>query len=634
VTVRRQLLNDSPARRVAVVGSGIAGLTAALRLSKRGYQVTIYEAKEIIGGNLASEKVNDVYHDVYPHMFCDWYVNFWEIFEKDLGLDRKAHFEPRSGVKFFSKDRRNYLEWKNPTTLSAVWADLRSGLLPLPDSFLAGFSILDLAGQPFDRSELLSRISVNGFLHSRPYATERSAELLDLFLIAIWSITANLTSATSYKFFAKHAFTFPHDTPFAWLLKGSLEEKLIKPFYDKLISLGCKLRSGDSSEQSEEQAGRVTRVRIQSGKVRISTTPFDEKEMLLDKIADNWARARSPEDYSKVAEEIKSYGDREGGLDPNARKVHWEEYDYVVLAVPPPALAELVSRGDSGYRIIDSLPHLSELKRLRGEQIAVVDLYFKRKLPGIPKEHVGFMDSDSYLTFLDISQLWIDDPNMRDRTVLILAASDFHALPKEGLNGDGYLMIKQLHDYLPVFDRGERWGDLRSEICWEKSRYQSNDANKLFINEVGSWDWRPRATYQVLPNVFFAGDFCRTDVEMATVEAAVQSGLLAAEALWKHDPLGDPITIAESSTFRSDAVLLAAKFALLPFAYGAKGWSIVLDAVPALAQGDLAQGLLSSGAGILKLPLNYTVDWLETAYGFWKSVLYGRKTPGEGVGSR
>ena len=77
---------------VVVVGAGIAGLTTALKLSQRGYDVTVYEATDVLGGNLSaarqsmrapdgseltgSEPTGFVYHDVYPHMFCDWYKNF------------------------------------------------------------------------------------------------------------------------------------------------------------------------------------------------------------------------------------------------------------------------------------------------------------------------------------------------------------------------------------------------------------------------------------------------------------------------------------------------------------------------------------------------------------------------------
>jgi len=75
---------------VAVVGGGIAGLTAALRLSERGYKVTLYEEKPYLGGNFSAHRDDgeDVYHDIYPHMFSNFYVNFWDIVENDLGLRR------------------------------------------------------------------------------------------------------------------------------------------------------------------------------------------------------------------------------------------------------------------------------------------------------------------------------------------------------------------------------------------------------------------------------------------------------------------------------------------------------------------------------------------------------------------
>src|SRR5579863_1567943 len=90
---------DGPS--VAVVGGGLAGLTAALRLAQRGFAVTIYEANETLGGNLSANEVNGVFHDVYPHMFCPWYANFWQVFGEihhmDPDLARAKHFDPRDG---------------------------------------------------------------------------------------------------------------------------------------------------------------------------------------------------------------------------------------------------------------------------------------------------------------------------------------------------------------------------------------------------------------------------------------------------------------------------------------------------------------------------------------------------------
>jgi Flavin containing amine oxidoreductase len=569
--------------RVAVVGGGLAGLTSTLQLAQRGFKVTLYEAADTLGGNFSSQEVNGVYHDVYPHMFCDWYSNFWELFRSDLKFKRNEHFEPRMGVKLMNKGVNKgsptYRELQNATSIPSIWANLRSGVSSFSDMFLLGFSMLDLAATPFDRSasDELEQLDVNAFIYSKGYTSNEVASLQNYMLMVIWSIRSETTAAASYQDFIKHTLMFPHPTPFAWLLKGSLSEKIITPFENMLVTLKCDIQKGK----------RVRSVELIDGKIKL------------------------------MLETTKS-AKAEGGR----RRIETKEApraDYVVLAVPAPELAKLVMDGAPGARIVDKVPRLSELRRLSGEAIPVVDVYFNKKLPDMPKEQVALMDSDCELTVLDISQLWTGDGNMEGRTALVLAASNGYALPSARPLEQGHLMIQMLHDYLPVFEPGERWGDPRSDICWERTHFRSNDGNKLFVNEVGSWEVRPVASYpDALPNVFFAGDFCQTDVDMATIEAAVQSGLNAAQAVLdqdakeKHRPRGKPITLAKHQV-HSQATFLAAKLALLPLAYLATARSN-WDAESTLTKGPLPANRYSTNAYSLLLPLAFTLDWWKTAY--------------------
>ncbi|MDQ6978428.1 MAG: FAD-dependent oxidoreductase, partial [Ghiorsea sp.] len=63
------------AKRIAVVGGGIAGLTAALRLAEQGYAVDLFEAAPALGGRTKSfydEEVGE-WVDNGPHAMVGAY---------------------------------------------------------------------------------------------------------------------------------------------------------------------------------------------------------------------------------------------------------------------------------------------------------------------------------------------------------------------------------------------------------------------------------------------------------------------------------------------------------------------------------------------------------------------------------
>lgn len=591
---------DKP--RVAVVGGGIAGLTAALRLAQSGCQVTIYEAKDRLGGNLSSAgEPGAPYQDVYPHIFPDWYANFWSLFENDLGLSRKEHFAERWAVKVLDKpqggpsatEAPKFMDMVYAPTLKSVLTTMKSGVLSVPDFFLFAFLNLDLAAQPPDPTDtdMLCQLDVNGYFYSRGYSTDAIAALQDYVITVIWSIPSDMTSAKVYKRFIKHQLSsLGPNTPYAWMLKGSLQERVIGPLERKLTEpeLGCEILTGTSVRSVEV---------LESGAPRI----------LLDRSG------------------------AKGGVE-EAPPV-----DYVVMAVPGMELGEMVMRGAESRRLVDKVPDLAQVRRVWGEAIPVVNLHFNRKLPFIPEEIVGLRGSGYDLTILDISQLWDRDDQASDATVLVLAGSNAYAIPAEAGEAQAYLMIKRLREYLH-FDLGGAWGD-STDIDWARTTVRQNNNHLLFVNDVGSRIWRPRAAYAALPNVFFAGDVCQTDVDMATVEAAVQSGVMAAKALQqvemapgaKQRMAQAPITLTPHKVF-SDATFLAAKLALLPVAYAASAWSAVQSTVAGRKSGADAVAAYSRGRYALLLPLNFAMDWWRTAYWLDRSLRKGAHEGGvEGV---
>ena len=69
--------------KYAIVGAGIAGLSAARILMDKGHDVKIFESKSIPGGLISCDRVNgNLYHRVGGHVFnskhkdvLDWFFS-------------------------------------------------------------------------------------------------------------------------------------------------------------------------------------------------------------------------------------------------------------------------------------------------------------------------------------------------------------------------------------------------------------------------------------------------------------------------------------------------------------------------------------------------------------------------------
>jgi hypothetical protein len=173
------------------------------------------------------------------------------------------------------------------------------------------------------------------------------------------------------------------------------------------------------------------------------------------------------------------------------------------------------------------------------------------------------------------------------------------------------MMVQELANFLPAVKPGSKWGDKDSNVDYAKSWFQTDDSRLLFLNDVDSSRYQPQANYPTLPNVFFAGDFCKNCVKMSTVEGAVVSGLEAAQALQKVVEGSSDIAIAPEPE-HSETELLTMRLALLPAAYGASAWSAINIGLQRLADGEAAGALLAPAVTLSLIPFRYAIHWWQT----------------------
>lgn len=106
---------DSPKLKVAIVGSGLAGLSTAVELLDQGYEVDIYESRPFVGGKVASYQDKDGNHiEMGLHVFFGCYFNLFRLMAKcgvleNLLLKEHTHTFCNAGGDVRELDFRFYI---------------------------------------------------------------------------------------------------------------------------------------------------------------------------------------------------------------------------------------------------------------------------------------------------------------------------------------------------------------------------------------------------------------------------------------------------------------------------------------------------------------------------------------------
>jgi hypothetical protein len=528
--------------RVAVLGGGVAGLTAADELSRRGYRVAIYDRDPaVLGGKARS----------YPYATVTG-----------------AKLPAEHGFRFFPGFYRNVIE-----TMDGIPA--RTGSGSVADRLVAADEVAlwyGTSAQGVHRRSLswAGMASAHiGQLHAvvdlllnggTPPSSPKPFGTLDVAYLA--HLLGVVAFADRHKLLELEGYSFAHYTCNVFASRSVLKPsaKLV----DFLSRTGTRLFVAARPDTMSARTGLVTLLRLLNP-LELYTERGDR--LLPGPTNDEWidpwvkdlstASSRRPHPVTfrrgqRIVQLHRQGAEVTGFVLQSGTMV--SSFDHVVCALPHSVLRGLI--GSPLPAPLAGLAHLVD-GWMAGVQ------YFLATSPALCKGHSVHADSAWSLTSLHQAQFWPGHPWAPPvRDVLSVCVSDWDTRAPAPLG-------KRARDCTPAELLAEVWRQLcegvnrgpgpdllpddrtaivRDECVDEAIAIAAggvSNASPLFVNTVGSWAHRPRADVG-FANLFLAGDYVRTNADLATMESANESARRAVQALLVADEYaGPPVKIID-----------------------------------------------------------------------------------------
>ncbi|WP_053923097.1 hydroxysqualene dehydroxylase [Streptomyces chattanoogensis] len=520
------------AKRVAVLGGGVAGLSAALELAERGFAVTVYERRApggkarsfpAPGSGLPGEHGFRFFPGFYKNLtdtmrripFPGNRNGTWDnLISATSYLGSRADGHPDTEISFQpSSALPPWAEFLTPDLAIAAIAHASTELAHVPpDEALHGARKCVVYGTSCQERRLgqWDRVSWNDFLKAdtmSPAFQRWFADGLVRNLAAMQSKDAS-THSIGLIFEATVCSRFGRgNEPGGTLdrvLNGPTGEKLIDPWVDRLTGLGVEFEVGRTVESLHMEKGRIASALVSdaAGSRRSITA------------------------------------------------------DYFLSALPVERFSALLSP-----QVLAADPHLAGCRRLRTEWMNGLMFYLKEEVP-LTHGHVNYVDSTWAVTSISQAQFWqrpfteYHDHTVKDCLSTII--SDWSA--------PGMFTKKAARECTPEEIAQETWAQIKAHVnsggatvlgdemlhSWfldpavigPGTPAVANDT-PLFVQSPGSWDDRP-ASRTGIGNLFLAGDWVRTNINVSTMEGANAAARQAVNALLDADgSTADRCTLGE-----------------------------------------------------------------------------------------
>ena len=493
---------------VAILGGGVAGLSAAHELAERGFSVRVYERKPVWGGKARSIPVPGSARDGRRPLPGEHGFRFFPGFYKHVtDTMRRIPFGANGNTLnnltvatriLLARSNQAEITWlaRCPASLSDFRVFLLELFTPLgvPVDELSYFvdRLLIVATSCSERRLAeFENISWWDFIAAPRMSRTYQAYLgegLTRSLVAMRAEESSTRTVGVTQLQLLYGLICP-DRVFDRLLSGPTDDVWIDPWIQYLKKLGVEFCPGNRVVAIETAGGRVTGTIVETASGRSSITA-----------------------------------------------------DYYIAALPVEVMSALMTD-----ELKSAAPSLANLDKLATRWMNGIQFYLAQDVP-LVNGHAIYLDSPWALTSISQRQFWtnVDFSQLGDGTVQGILSVDISEWQAQGvvygktarectaeqIKEEVWTQLKQhlnVGGATPIADSNLVAWFLDPDIEYPNPSAATN-AEPLLINTAGSLQYRPEAQVE-LQNLFVASDYVRTYTDIACMEAANEAARRAVNCL-------------------------------------------------------------------------------------------------------
>lgn len=508
-------------KKVAILGGGVAGMSAAHELVERGFEVEIYEKQpRYVGGKARS---------------VDYFGNPEEPYLNPLPGEH--------GFRFFPGFYKHIVDTMKRTPFRETDGEQKTcfdNLVPSETALMASFDkppLLTLVNFPKSRKDLIIILQE---LTKASQITGLTREDAEFFAEKLWKLATSCYKRRemSYERISWWEYNDADNRSKAYqqyfvggltrtLVAAKAREVSTKTGGDILLQLLFLMgnRNAHADRVLNKPTNEAWLYPWRDYLLEKGVTYFHNHE--VTKLSCNNGRIHSAT--------VKDHSD---GIEKEIQA------DYYVCCVPVERMNELLNTD-----ILEADPTLKGIQTLTQDVswMTGIQFYLNQDVK-LNRGHTIYTDSPWALTSISQLQFWTnytieDKGNGKVRGVFSVDISDWFT---EGLNGKKASECTSKEEI-----KQEVWNELKKslnvegkevltddmledyyldrDIGFQKNMATTNE-EPLLVNKINTWELRPNA-YTEIPNFFLASDYIRTHTDLATMEGANEAARRAVNAI-------------------------------------------------------------------------------------------------------